>query len=135
MLQMKAHFGLLIGKRIRLYYDGKHNYQQLPLLLDRISYEKDHKSRINFVSIFYKENFLNKNYESIVKNYIDEISRDKTIKTLKNKLLLDETKEKIFDFLRAEFETYGTDVVEGALNGIDLWGSNFVIVTTSCQCP
>ena len=41
MLQLKAKFGLLIGKNIRIYYDGKHNIQQKPVLLESIDFERD----------------------------------------------------------------------------------------------
>ena len=67
MLQMKAKFGLLIGKSIRIYYDGKLNIQQKPILLDRITFEKNSSKGINFVSIFIKNNFLTNKNEPIIK--------------------------------------------------------------------
>ena len=120
MLQMKATFGLLIGKRIRLFYDGKYNYQQRPLLLEKISFKRDSDKGINFVTIFIKENFLKNRYDGIIKELIDKVADDVNIKKLRNILLTDNTKNKIRKFLKEEFSDYGSDVIEGAFTSLDI---------------
>jgi len=120
MLQLKAEFGLLIGSNIRLYYDGDENPQQKPLLLRRIPFKKDDEMGPVLVSIFQKDNFLNGKYKPHIKDLINKFTEDRNIKKLKERLLTDETTEKIFDFLRTEFSEYGGDVVDGALRDLKI---------------
>jgi len=118
MLQTKAEFGLLIGNSIRLFYDGKGNPQRKPLLLDRIPFETDSKKGLDLVSIFQKTDFLKKGYKNLILKLIKEFTDNRNIKKLREALVANETKSKIFDFLKDEYSDYGSDVVEGALNGI-----------------
>ncbi len=118
MLQTKAQFGLLIGDTIRLYYDGKENPQQKPLLLNRINYEKDSEKGHEFVSMFQRSEFLNGRYKSIIPKLINKFTADRNIKKLKEILLEKETKGKIIDFLKDEYAEYGSDVVDGALRDL-----------------
>jgi len=118
MLQTKAEFGLLIGSSIRLFYDGKENPQQKPLLLNRISFEKDSEEGQEFVTIFHRNEFLKGRYKSIISKLIKKFTENRNIMKLREILLEKETHKKILEFLKDEYAEYGSDVVDGAL--IDL---------------
>jgi hypothetical protein len=134
MLQLKAEFGLLIGSSIRLYYDGEQNPQQKPLLLRRIAFEKDDEMGSVLVSIFQKDDFLNGKYKSHIKDLINKFTDDRNIKKLKERLVTDETKKVIFDFLRTKFSEYGTDVVDGALRDLAI-NLSYQKIETGTQSP
>ena len=120
MLQLKAEFGILIGSSIRLFYDGKENPQQTPLLLSRILFEKNSEEGIMLVSIFQKPDFFKGRYKPHITKLIRKFTAGRNIKKLKELLLEGETKKKIADFLRAEFAEYGSDVVDGALRDLNI---------------
>lgn len=126
MLQMKAEFGLMIGSGIRLYYDGKHNAQQKPVLLERIPFEKDSEKGPRFVSIFLKENMLQNKNEPVIKELYDTLTAERNIKKLRDILISQETKAKVLEYLKNEFMDFGSDVVEGALEDLEI---QFTITT------
>jgi len=118
MRQVKSAFGLLIGNKIRMYYDGELNPQQEPLLLDEISFNKSSKSGRRFVAIFEKDSFINRNYESYLNQLIEKFKAKRNIKKLKTILSTEDTKTKIIDYLKKEFTDYGSDIVDEALNDL-----------------
>jgi hypothetical protein len=120
MLQTKAEFGLLIGRRIRLYYDGNLNKQQMPLMLERIPFDKNSEKGSMFVSIFNKDDFLNKRYTPQIQKLIESYTDAYNIKKLQEKLLSRQTKSEIINFLKDRYSDYGPDVIEGALNSIKI---------------
>ena len=120
MLQTKSEFGLLIGKRIRLFYDGKYNYQQKPLLIDKISFKNASDKGKDFVSIFKKDKFLKHTYDPIIKKLVEETSKEKNIMKLRNILLAGDNRKKIVKFLKEEYTNYGPDVIEGAFDGLKI---------------
>jgi len=120
MLQLKADFGLLIGSSIRLFYDGKENPQQKPLLLSRVSFEKDSVEGTTLVSIFQKYDFLKERYRPHINKLIQDFTAARNIKKLTEKLADQETKDKIYEFLRTEFTEFGSDVVDGALKNLKI---------------
>ena len=58
MRQMKADFGFLVGKEIRIYYDGDLLPQKDPFLVDKIPFIGNEKDGSSFVEMFIKDNFL-----------------------------------------------------------------------------
>jgi hypothetical protein len=120
MLQLKCEFGLLVGSSIRLFYDGKENPQQDPLLLSRIPFEKDLEKGRTLVSIFKKPDFLKQRYGKQIRQLIRDFTAGRNIRRLKQKLEEKETKRQVFEFLRTEFSEYGADVVEGAMKDLKI---------------
>jgi hypothetical protein len=120
MLQLKAEFGLLIGTRIGFYYDGKENQRRHPLLLQNIDFDENSKAGVQFVEIFNRSNFLKKQYNHLIKILINNFTAGRNIRKLRDILVNEETVAKIIGFLREDFSDYGSDVVEGALNGLKI---------------
>ena len=74
--------GLLIGKRIRIYYDGKLNIQQKPILLDRISFEKNSNEGIKVATK------LGQRSDIFPNNYTEQALRD-SVDTSRERLKTD----------------------------------------------
>ena len=83
MRHVKADFGLLVGIEIRLYYDGQLKSQTEPILLDKISFDHNASSGERFVSIFNRENFLDKKYDSSLNDLIKQFKEKRNIKELR----------------------------------------------------
>ena len=111
MRQMKAEFGLLVGKEMRVYYDGSLNPPETePLLLDKIPFVRDSNAGWNFVEIFTKDNFLSKKYLPYLEREINRLSRDREIQRMMDELHSESTKEKIIEFLKHEYADFDSDL-------------------------
>jgi hypothetical protein len=120
MRQLKADFGLLIGNEIHIHYDGKLNFSDVPVCLARIAFDRNSENGPLFVSLFSREAFLEKQYESYLSDAISRIRNKHNLQNLKTALVSEETKEKILEFIRNEFSDYGSTLVDEALDGIEL---------------
>ena len=119
MRQVKADFGLMIGKEIRIYYDGYLNLQQDPLLLEKIPIENESKNGKEFVEIFNRNDFLEKKYEPHLNKMIDQIDKKRTIEKLIDILLTEKNKKKIYQFLKIEYDDeFGSEIVTEALRDL-----------------
>lgn len=121
MRQMRADFGLLVGKEIRIFYDGDRNpHQTDPLLIDKIPFHREEKAGSSFVEMFLKGNFLSRAYlpflEENIRNFNIRIKHQR----LKNALLSNDTKVKIMGFLEKEFADYGSDIFESVMTKIKI---------------
>ena len=83
MRQLKLEFGILIGERIQIFYDGDVQDAENPILLENITYEKDNLKGLKFfdnfkksdsifdrLTEFRKESIENMNIETETKNLI-----------------------------------------------------------------
>ena len=120
MRQLKTEFGLLVGQRIRFYYDGRENKRSMPLLLKRVDFNKNNAGGEQLVQIFNRKDFLNKNYLQTVNKLLDDFTAKSNIRELRGILQEKGTVKKIIQFLKEEYSDFGPDVVEGALNGIQI---------------
>ncbi len=120
MRQMKADFGFLVGKEMRIYYDGSLNPQGDPFLIDKILFFKEEKAGSSFVEMFTRENFLSGVYLNILKDKIKRFNLDRESQILKNKLLSADVKNKIIEYLGSEFADYGNDVFESVMAQIKI---------------
>lgn len=120
ILQSQSDFGLLIGSSIRLFYNGKDNPQREPILIDRIAFNKDSEEGKRFVSIFQRSVFLKAAYKNDITTLINKFTAKRNIKKLKDILIQEDNKMKIRNFLKKEYSEYGPDVVDGALNALEI---------------
>lgn len=73
MRQLKLENGLLIGNKIQIYYDGKLNTTEEPILFKSIDLSVSSEEGLLFIDLFQKDNF---SYQHM------EIFADKTVKEL-----------------------------------------------------
>lgn len=121
MRQKKADFGWLVGKEIRVYYDGNLNpHPDDLILLEKITYDKNAELGMQFVEIFSKSNFIAKEYESYLVNKMGKYNEEKEVDKLRKILLSRDTLIKIHDFLETEFSDFGVSIFEKAINKLNI---------------
>lgn len=118
MRQTKADFGLLIGNKILVYYDGTQNPHPDPLLLSKIRFKSDSTDGIDFVDRFNRNNFITGKYEPYLKAYIDRLEQQKKIDVIRERLLSEETSHKLLNLLKDEFTDIETPVLVEAMKGM-----------------
>ena len=57
MRHLKLEFGILIGSKIQIYYDGKSNPTEEPILLKGIDFLNSNKDGLLFIELFQKKSF------------------------------------------------------------------------------
>jgi hypothetical protein len=120
MRQLKAEFGLAIGGTIRFFYDGPLYSQKEPVLLCDIVFDEDSTNGQEFVSNINSESVAQRKHLPYLNKLINKVKEKRSISKLRRVLLTKETKDNILAYLRAEFIDYGSEIVEGALNSIDI---------------
>lgn len=121
MRQCKTDFGFLIGKELRVYYDGDLKPQDEPLLLEKISFDRTLTLGWEFVENFNKEDFIGKNYSSYLKSKIGKFNARRLVEKLKEILLSEKTEEKIVKFLENEFAIdYGQQIFSSAIDDLSI---------------
>lgn len=119
MRQLKADFGLLIGKKLHIYYDGNLNPHNEPLPLAKIPFDCDSSDGKHFVEIFDRNNFLERAYTAYLKEWISQFEKSQKIQELKKRLLSEDTKQRIREFLSSEYEDeFGADIAAEAMKSL-----------------
>jgi len=120
MRQLKADFGFLIGKEIRIYYDGSLNQQNDPILLEKILFDRHSLIGNTFIEQFNKDSFLKENYQQYLQEKITKFSIEREKKKLIGILLSNATKQKIDQFLEKEFSDFGAEVFSTAIKSVSV---------------
>ncbi len=104
MRQLKLDFGLLIGNKIELYYDGKFNQTDDPALLIEIDISKTDANGLIFVEMFKKELFSYQSLEVFAKNKLEEIALKAKKEKLKEKLNSTDYQNRIMQLIIGDLE-------------------------------
>lgn len=120
MRQLKLEYGVLIGQRIQIFYDGLSG-QENPILLENIEFKRENKKGIEFVNAFSKSTF---NFDSIdiyKTKSLERINRKNDSRKLKKKILSDEFQEKVRELIKQEFlNEYDDNLIENILSEINV---------------
>jgi hypothetical protein len=119
MRQLKTDLGLLIGRHIQVYYDGKLNQQRYPLMLANIPFRPESDDGQILVGILERKIFIEKSLDIHLQLWIDRYKNGLYIEELITALLSSETKQKINNFLKNEYAHYGDEIVKEALRKIE----------------
>ncbi len=120
MRQMKAAFGLLIGNKIHVYYDGNRNTYNEPISVLKVSIQEEQKAGERFVEMFSKANFLEGKHDSYVADAINKIKKNKNVAILIRELISKDTQEGIYDFISGKFAEFGEEVIKEALSQVTI---------------
>jgi hypothetical protein len=118
--QTKADFGFLIGKEIRVYYDGTLSPHNDPLLLSKIRFISDSAEGIDFVEFFNRESFIAGKYESYLKVHIDRLELERKIDAVRERLQSEETSQRLLKLLQHDFTNVETQVLMEAMKGLKI---------------
>jgi hypothetical protein len=120
MRQMKSDFGFLMGVDLRVYYDGPSNPHPDPILLERIEFERNSKEGIKFFELFNKQSFLNGAYQEYLEAKIRKFNKKREVKSIIDKILSFETKQRIISYLRNDFSDIGDETFLEAIEQINI---------------
>lgn len=121
MRQVRADFGLLIGKEIHIYYEGILNTHTDPLLLSKIRFKSDSADGIDFVRLFNRASFISGEYEVYLKAHIDRLAREQKIDAIRGQLQSEETRQKLLKLLQNEyFSDVEARVLTEAMEGLTI---------------
>ena len=121
MRQLKLAYGLLIGSKIQIYYDGKLNKLENPILLNSLEIVASDKNGLDFIRLFSKESFSYENIEIYADNKIKEIDKGKKYNELIALLISPEYKQKIEELILEDLlEQWDEESLNKALRNIEL---------------
>ncbi len=120
MRQLKLEYGILIGQRIQIFYDG-FSGQENPILIENIEFKRGNKKAIEFVNIFSKSTFNKVSLENYKSKSLERIKRKNNSKKLKEKILTNGFQEKVKELIKLEFlKEYDDNLIENILSEIDI---------------
>lgn len=121
MRQLKLDYGLLIGQGIQLFYDGKENKQDDPILIESFKLEPDTEKGEQFVKLFFKDSFSFKALDSFTMDALNRFNREEDFRMLKKMISSAEYKDKLKSLLRQELlNDYDSELVDSALESIQI---------------
>jgi hypothetical protein len=120
MRQLKLEYGILIGQGIQIFYDGNLAEQEDPVLLEMIHFEKNSQKGEKFVEIFSKENFNPELLQEFTLNALKKINHKEELKKLKNQLLSESYRIKIFDILKTQLlNDFDEKIIDKVFNELE----------------
>ena len=99
MRQLKLEHGLLIGNKILIYYDGKSNTTEDPILLKSIEITESNTDGPLFINLFQKESFSNSQLENFAEKTLKKLATESHKKKLRELLFSSEYQTKIQQFI------------------------------------
>ncbi len=118
---LKLEFGIIIGEKIQLVYDGKLTENNEAFIFEEIEFKRNNSKGVDFVNLFSKENFDLAKIENFVTGKLEERKESKIVKQLKEKLLSDNFIEELKDTIKVELLTeYDEKIVEIILDQISI---------------
>lgn len=121
MRQLKSEYGLLIGQAIQIFYDGNNNYQDDPVLLETIKFEKDNERGIKFVKLFSKDSYTRKELDDFTVEAINKLNRKADFENITERIQSENIKTEIFNFIKQKFlSDYDGELLDNVLENIDI---------------
>jgi len=121
MRQLKLDFGILIGQKIQIFYDGNLYGNSSFTLIEEIDFKRDSKKGLKFIELFSKENYSQQNLEQHAQIELLKLGEIKIIEKLKKELLSQNYITKIESFLKAELlNEHNESIVEKVFEKIHI---------------
>jgi predicted nuclease of restriction endonuclease-like (RecB) superfamily len=120
MRQMKSDFGFLIGKDLRVFYDGPSNPHTEPILLEKIEFKKESEIGINFVHIFNKTSLEKNMHDEYMKNKFHSFNKKKQVIELIQQLTSFDFKQKVLGHIRNEFPDIDDETFSEAFQQVQI---------------
>jgi len=118
---LKLDFGLLFGKKIQIYYDGKKFNNKDFTLLDEIEYKNNNPKGLEFVKLFEKETFSEDKLLIYAEKKFKKIETNKLESDLKEKLISKDFREQLIKKIKLDLlNTYSETMIEKVFSDIKL---------------
>lgn len=117
MRQLKLDFGLLIGNKIQIYYDGRANNTEWPILLKSIDISEANQDGQVFINLFKKDSFSYRQLEGYAEKTIKELATESHKQKLIELIISSNYQEKIRDFIVNDLQQYwDNETIESVLD-------------------
>lgn len=117
---LKLEFGIIVGKKIWLLYDGYLSNNE-PVLFREIEFQQDNSKGQEFSQLFSKSTFDPAKIESLVQKRILEKRDQKQVRILEKQLLTKDYEIEIKDLLKKQLqEKFSDTVIEKALKDLKI---------------
>lgn len=128
MRQLKLDFGILIGQKIQIFYDGILFGNSDFTLIDEIEFIRDSEKGRKFIELFNKENYSKHIIENHAQEKIEKLKEVETIKKLKEELLSENYKEKVKNYLITELlNKYSENLINQVFSELDIKIENKIV--------
>jgi len=121
MRQLKLEYGLLIGNKIQIYYDGKLKTGENPVLLKNIEISDNNEDNLLLINLFQKQSFSYQNLNIFATKELEKITSKKYQKELHNMLVSNEYKEQIKQFIINDLEQrWDKEIIKNILEQLSI---------------
>ena len=119
MRQLKLEYGVLIGNQIQIYYDGKLNKEDDPILLASINFSESNQNGLSFINLFHKDTFSYENIEAYAKEKITNLEKEKQKNALLDLLLSSKYQNKMKEIIAENLhQEWDNEIVNNVLDQI-----------------
>jgi len=121
MRMLKLNFGILIGSKIQIYYDGNKFGNKDFILLDEIEYKSNNPKGLEFVELFDKSKFNEINLENYINKKLSKIQNIELIQKLKKELKSGDISLLVKKLLKIEMKgRYNNTVIDNVFKNIEI---------------
>jgi len=121
MRQYKLDFGILIGPKIQIFYDGELNKKDNAILIDEIEFIRDNNKGLKFVQLFQKENFNLEKLKDFANSRFIAFENVSNEKKLKKELLTSNQDVLIKEILKLELlKKYNEEVIDNVFKTLKI---------------
>jgi len=121
MRQLKLEYGLLIGNKIQIYYDGKLKTGENPVLLKSIEISDNNIDNLLLIDLFHKQSFSYQNLNAFSKKELEKITSEKYQKELHTILISNEYKEQIKQLIINNLEQqWDKEIIKNTLEQLSI---------------
>lgn len=121
MRQLKLIFGLLIGNKIQIYYDGLANNTEWPILLKSIDISEKNQEGLIFIELFKKDSFSYRALECYAEKIITELATENHKQKLIELLVRSDYQGKIREFIINDLQqNWDNETIESVLGQVHI---------------
>lgn len=121
MRQLKLDFGILIGQKIQIFYDGNLYGNSSFTLIDEINFKRESEKGLKFIELFSKEYYSQQNLEQHAQIELLKLGEIKIIEKLKKELLSQNYITKLESYIKSDLlKDHNELIVKKVLGKIDI---------------
>jgi len=118
---LKLEFGMIIGEKIQLIYDGNLSENNKAFIFEEIEFDRNNPKGLEFIRLFSKDSFSKQTIENYVQKKLEEIENLKICESLKGELISLEYIPFLKDLMRSGLQSkYSDNVIEKVLTEIKI---------------
>jgi hypothetical protein len=121
MRQLKLEYGLLIGNKIQIYYDGQLKTENSPILIKSIEISDNNKDNLLLINLFQKQSFSYQNLNAFVEKELARITFENHKEELYNILISNDYKEQIKQLIVNNLEkNWDKEIINNTLDQLSI---------------